>query len=54
MAIQARGLVMFLLVAAALISYGIGSMSGLVFFIAIGAVFEMLFWFKLFGKKRKS
>lgn len=48
MAIRTRGLVLLFLIVAALISYAIGSMSGLVFFVGIGAVFELIFWAKLF------
>ncbi|NKB34440.1 MAG: hypothetical protein GKR91_15215 [Pseudomonadales bacterium] len=52
MALRARGLVILFLLVAALLSYAIGSMGGIVFFIGVGAVFELLFWFNLFRKKK--
>lgn len=51
MAIQIRGLLITFLIVAALFSYAVGSMSGLVFFVVLGGIFEMLFWFKLLGRK---
>ncbi len=51
MALKARWLVILCLALAALLSYTVGSMFSLVFFIGVGAIFELMFWFKLFKRK---
>jgi len=39
---------------AALTSYSYGFSEGVFFFIALGAVFELAFWFKIFSKKQTA
>jgi hypothetical protein len=36
--------------AAAVVSYGVGSMAGLGLFVAAGVIFELAFWFELFRR----
>lgn len=49
MAITAnRNLILLLLVAGAATSYAIGFTIGVWLLVAIGAIFELAFWFKLF------
>ncbi|MDD9890906.1 MAG: hypothetical protein OXU66_07530 [Gammaproteobacteria bacterium] len=52
MALKVRGLVIFGLALAALFSYIVGSAFGLIFFVGAGALFEMMFWFNLFKRKK--
>lgn len=55
MAISAnRYLILFLLLAAAGVSYAIGFTAGFWLFIAIGVMFELAFWLKLFESFRKN
>ncbi len=56
MAIAAnRYLTLFLLLVAASLSYAIGFLGGVMFFVAIGAIFESIFWFRLiFRRKRRQ
>ena len=46
-----RWLVTSLLLILALISYALGSVGGFAVFLVFGAVFELMFWINLFGKK---
>jgi len=48
-----RYLILFLLFAAAAVSYGVGFTVGFWFLIAIGAVFELIFWGKLLFDPRR-
>ncbi len=41
------------LLLAALISYGYGFSQGVIFFVALGAALELIFWFGVFGKKQQ-
>lgn len=50
MAIKARGLTILLFLIAAIFFYAIGNITGLMFLLIIGGVFELLFWSKLFRK----
>jgi len=45
--------ILLALVAAAVISYGVGSMAGLGLFVAAGGIFELAFWLKLFKRRRR-
>jgi hypothetical protein len=54
MAISAnRYLTLFLLFVAASISYAVGFIIGFWLFIAVGVVFELLFWLELLAGKRR-
>ena len=54
MAITAnRNLILLLLLAGAAASYAIGFTIGVWLLIAVGAVFELAFWFKLFVCPRR-
>jgi len=54
MAITAnRYLTLFLLFVAAVISYTVGFTVGFWLLIAVGAVFELAFWFELFFRRRR-
>jgi uncharacterized protein (DUF58 family) len=48
-----RYLILFLLFAAASISYAIGFIIGFWLFIAFGVVFELVFWLELFSANRR-
>jgi hypothetical protein len=48
-----RWLTLLLLVTAALVCYAIGSIAGLTFFIILGLGFELYFWVKVFGGKKR-
>lgn len=43
-----RYLILFLLFIAAGTSYAVGFLAGVVFFIAVGVVFEIVFWINFF------
>jgi hypothetical protein len=54
MAITAnRYLTLFLLFAAAAISYAVGFTIGFLLLIGIGAAFELAFWLQLFRRRRR-
>jgi hypothetical protein len=36
----------------AIASYSYGSSQGAIIFVALGAIFELMFWFKIFDKNR--
>jgi len=48
-----RYLTLFLLLGAAAISYAVGFMVGFWLLIAIGAAFELAFWFQLIVRSRR-
>ncbi len=48
-----RGLTVLLLLIAAIVCYAIGSMAGLTFFIILGLGFELYFWVRIFGGKKR-
>ena len=48
-----RGLTIFLLFIAAIVCYAIGSMAGLTFFIILGLGFELYFWVRVLGGKKR-
>ena len=52
MAIKARSLFILLFLIAALFFYAIGNITGIVFLFVIGGFFELLFWARLFKRKR--
>jgi hypothetical protein len=54
MAINAnRYLTLFLLLVAASVSYAVGFIVGFGLFIAVGVVFELVFWWRLLADKRR-
>lgn len=54
MAITAnRPLMLLLLSGAAGLSYLVGFVAGFWLFIAVGVLFELAFWFELFGRRRR-
>lgn len=44
--------ILLALAAAAVVSYGVGSMAGLWLFVAAGVIFELAFWLELFKCRR--
>lgn len=51
---QYRWLIVFFCLIAALVSYGVGSSTGIFLFVILGFIFEMLFWFKLYPRKKSN
>lgn len=49
-----KHVITFLCLAAALAAYIAGSMSGAAIFFGAGIIFEGMFWFRLFRRKRNS
>ena len=52
MAIQTRSLVILLFLLAAIVFYAAGFHTGLFALVAVGGIFELLFWARLFRKRR--
>lgn len=52
MAIHTRTLIILLFLGAAVLFYAAGFYTGLMALVAVGAVFELLFWAKLFRRRR--
>lgn len=49
-----KWVIIAVLLFAALASYSYGFSEGVFIFVALGIVFELLFWFKIFGKKHSD
>ena len=52
MAIHSRSLMIFVFLLAAIVFYASGFTTGLVALVIIGACFELLFWARLFRRRR--
>lgn len=52
MALKAKPLLVLLFLIAALFFYAIGNFTGILFLVVLGGFFELLFWAKLFKRKR--
>ena len=52
MAIPSRSLIILLFLLAAITFYGAGFHTGLVGLVVLGGIFELLFWVRLFRKRR--
>ena len=50
MVIPSRGLLILLFLAMAIVFYATGFRTGMIALITIGAIFELLFWLKLFKR----
>lgn len=49
-----KWVIIAVLLFAALASYSYGFSEGVFIFVGLGIVFELLFWFKIFGKKHSD
>ena len=45
--------ILLALISAAVVSYSVGFMVGLGLFVAAGVVFELVFWFEVFRRRRR-